>query len=410
MQIEVTEKEYCRLMVHYEADTSEIEAKKSQVVTMFKKAPVPGFRQGKADELSIRLHYKHQIEEALKRALAEDAYHNTMYEKNIKPLGQPAFTSMLLADGKFVCEFRLDKKPDFEVPELKTLDVPKPHPPAQDVTSFIEKMMQDLRIKFGESTPYKDSDVAENNDNIIIDYVGKVDGEVVPSLVAQGETITVGTNNLKGFDDQLIGMKAGEVKTFELLVPEGSSIPSISNKTATFEVTLVMGMKVTPAPLDDDLAKKLGKENLDELRQEVGKIAFGRIENEVRQNLLGALANVLLASVDVKVPEWLALAEAQYVVRVAKLDWEGLSDKDKQHYMDMGNRNVKLSLVLDKIRDNTPEAQLSDQEVLEILKKTVDLTSDLKKLAESGYLQVLFAKVRDEFTLDYIAKTVRIVD
>src|SRR5277367_2697207 len=101
MQIEINEIEACKLSVHYEANALEIMDKRAEVQTAFKKAPVPGFRPGKASMDAIKLHYRQQIEESLKRALAEDAFHNTLFEKKLRPHGAPKFNSLLLDGGKF---------------------------------------------------------------------------------------------------------------------------------------------------------------------------------------------------------------------------------------------------------------------------------------------------------------------
>lgn len=79
MQIDVTELEPCKLSIHYEAGAEEIFNKRGEVLQQFKKAPVPGYRPGKATIDAIKFHYRTQIEDSLKRALAEDAYHNTLF-------------------------------------------------------------------------------------------------------------------------------------------------------------------------------------------------------------------------------------------------------------------------------------------------------------------------------------------
>src|SRR5271166_2362217 len=122
MEIEVKENEPCKLTINCTANAGEILNKRAEVLTSFKKAPVPGFRPGKATVDAIKLHYKDQIEESLKRALAEDAYHNTLFEKKLRPHGAPRFNSLLMVDGKFTCSFDLFTKPDFELLQYKDLE------------------------------------------------------------------------------------------------------------------------------------------------------------------------------------------------------------------------------------------------------------------------------------------------
>jgi len=85
--------------------------------------------------------------------------------------------------------------------------------------------------------------------------------------------------------------------------------------------------------------------------------------------------------------------------------------------MELASQNVKLSLILEKIRDNYPEAQLSDQEVFDIMKRTlsnnnlnVSLDSVLNDLNKTGYLQVLISRIRDEHALDFVVNNVKIIE
>ena len=254
MKIETTELEPCKLSVHYEADAEEIKSKRTEVLGAFKNAPVPGFRQGKAPMDAIRLHYVKQVDDSLKRALAEDAYHNTLFEKKLRIHGAPRFNNMLLDGGKFICEFEVYTKPDFEAPVWKEMEVPKPHE-THDANDVAAKMMQELRERLGDAIPFSDDDFIQTGDSVVVDYVGEVDGQKVDSLSVEGEMMTIGKSPLEGFDNNLLGMKAGETREFDFRTPEGG-LPSLSGKTVHFKVTLTTGAKTLPAALDDEMAKK----------------------------------------------------------------------------------------------------------------------------------------------------------
>jgi len=415
MQIDVTELEPCRLAIHYEANFLEISDKRAEVEVAFKKAPVPGFRPGKATSEVIRVHYRQQIDDSLKRALAEDAFHNTLFEKKLRPHGAPRFNNLLLDGGKFTCEFELLTKPSFELPDWKNLEVPKPHGEA-DSNELAQKMMQDLRVRLGDVTPYTDTDFVQTGDNVIIDYEGTIDGEKVDSLVAQGEMVTIGSSPLAAFDSNLLGMSMGETREFDFVAPE-NGLPSLSGKTIHFTVTLNMGSKTTPAALDDEMAKKMGKANFAELEEMVAQAAFARSANMNKMAIHEAIAKKLVVETQVAVPRWMSLSEAQYLTQQSQLDWNVLPDSDKEKMIEMAEQNVKLSLVLDKIREAEPEAQLTDQEVFEIIKQnlaqtkvTQSLDEVIQQMNKTGYLQILFSRIRDENTMDYVVKTVKLID
>lgn len=415
MKIEVNELEPCKLSIHYEANFMEIGDKRAEVENAFKKAPVPGFRPGKATPDAIRVHYRQQIDDSLKRALAEDAYHNTLFEKKLRPHGAPRFSSLLLDGGKFVCEFEVHTKPDFELPTWKDIEIPKPHEPT-DMTHLAEQMMQELRVRLGDVTPYTDGDFVQNGDNVILDYEGEVDGQKVESLCAQGEMLTIGKSPLEGFDNNLLGMSLGETREFDFVAP-ADGLPSLSGKTIHFKVTLSMGSKTMPCSLDDELAKRMGKADFAELQDFVNQAAFARTANMGKMAVHEAVAKKLVASVQINVPNWMSLSEAQYLAQQSQLDWNLMTDEDKEKIIGMAEQNVKLALILDKIRESEPEAQLTDQEVFEIIKQnlantkvTQSLDEVIQQMNKTGYLQILFSRIKDEHTMDFIVKSVKIIE
>ena len=410
MEIEVKEIEPCKLIVTYVADAEQILNKRAEVIDAFKKAPVPGFRPGKAGVDAIKIHYRTQIEESLKRALAEDAYHNTLFEKKLRPHGAPRFNSALLIDGKFTCEFELFTKPDFTLSAYKGMDIPKPAD-TFTITELSEKMLQELRVRYGEVEPYSENDFVQNGDNVIIDYDGFVDGEKQENLSAVGEMLTIGNSQLIDFDNNLLGMNLGETREFDLVVPE-NGLPSLANKKVHFKVTLNMGSKNTPCPLNDELAVKLGKKDFNELKEFVTGSATARYQEITRQRLSDAICANLINNNIVDVPKWLSLSEAQYLAHNSKLQWDQISDDDKQQYINMAEKNVKLSLILDKIREEDPAAQLTDQEVFNVIKSNLAKTKlktsideIIKEMNRTGYLQIMFSRIRDEHTIDYVIKS-----
>ena len=413
MQIETKELEESVFLVNYTADAEQILEKRAEVLKLFKKAPVKGFREGKAPIDAIQMYYRTQIDEAVKRGLAEDSYHNTIFEKKLRPHGTPQFKSLRLEGGKFHCEFEIRTKPDFEVAPFKNLEVPKP-PDTISTEEMAEQMLQELRVKFGDVVPFSETDFVQNGDNLLLDYEGSIDGKIEEGLSAKGEMFVQGKNQIVGFDENLLGMNSGDTREFDVVVPE-NSLPSISGKTVHFKVTLTTGAKSVPCPLNDELAKHMGKNTFAELRELVVATAASRVQNNQRAAVNQAIANRLVADNNISVPNWMSLSEAQYLAQQSKLDWKVMSDQDKEQFLDIATKNVKLSLVLDKIREDEPEAQLSDQEVFEIIRQNVNQSGQkfddvVKEMQKNGYLQILFARIRDEHCMDFISKTTKLIE
>lgn len=380
MEIEITEVDTCKLNVHYVAGSEEIFNKRGVVVKSFKKAPVPGNRPGHASIEAIKFHYKDQIEELLKRALAEDAYHNTLFEKKLRPHGAPRFNSALLADGKFTCDFELFTKPDFELASYKALELPKVAEPHTS-EEVAEMLLQELRVKYGDVMPYDDKDFVQSGDNVIVDYEGSIDGQKVDGITATGDMITVGKSQLPDFDTNILGMMVNDVREFDITVPD-HGLPSMAGKQCHLKVTLTAGSKTVPMPLDDTLAQKVGKKDMTELRELVAMTASAKIAQSHQVRVNEMVARRLLADNTLSVPGWLSLSEAQYLAHNAKLDWNTMEDSDKEKSLEMAEKNVKLALILDRIREVEPSAQLTDQEVFDIVKRNLANTKMKTSLDE----------------------------
>lgn len=179
-----------------------------------------------------------------------------------------------------------------------------------------------------------------------------------------------------------------------------------------------MGSKIKPMPLDDTLAQKMEKKDLQELTQFATDYASARLQEKQRQNEALAISNKLVADHNIRVPEWLTQSEAQYLVASAKIEWGKLAPEDQAQYMKMAENNVKLSLIFDKIREEEPETQLSDSEVISTIQGMVqkaaktpeEVDGMMNELNKTGQIVVLAARVRDEFTQDFLLKSTKWIE
>lgn len=416
MNISVKEVDYCKFEFDVATNKEMVDKKKQEVLSHFKNATCPGYRKGKAPKEAILTHYKSQVEESLKRALAEEVFHDAVFEKDLKNLGSPVFKSMFVKDGKFYCSFVVDTVPKFELKDVKSLQVPRPVN-QESVSDVANQKMEELRQRFGETVFYSTSDFVENGDSVILSYKAFDGEELIPQLCAESEVVTVGTKTDKDFSDNLLGMQLNEEREFDYTIkPNAQS--SLANKQVKFKVKLTNGTKTKPHALNNELAAKMNKENLLELQEHVNKIASGIVDSRFKQMLQTSVSSVLTEMHDFKVQDWLVEKEAMLICKAAKLDFQSLNDEDKKMWLKLGEKNVKLSLVLEKVRESEPEAQLTDQEVLEHLKRLlanelVDNSNEalLSYLGKMGnYAHVLFARVKDEFALNYVVSKCKFVE
>lgn len=416
MEIQLQELQPCVLKVDYEANLDEILLKKEEVIKTFSKAPVPGFRKGKASLQAVEVHYKNQIDDALKRALAEEAYYNTLFEKNIKPHGLPQVNSVLLTKDKFNCTFTLFKRPEFTLGQYKELEIVKLPDDSRESDALLQKMVEELRQMVGDKKIFEENDFVQTGDNIVLNFKGYMDGVQQTNLSAEGQVLKVGTNFIADFEDNIYGMKVGEAKKFSIVASE-KALPTYAGKQIDFEVELVSGQKTIPVPLDDEMAKRINRNSLDQLMSELTASASAQIANSKREQVIHNISAKLLENNEVEVPSFLISQECKYLAAMANVNWDTLSDTDKEFYASRAHASVKLSLILEAIRENEAAAQVSDEEAIDAIKKTFtglvteeEKNAEILNLAKNNKLQNMVSTMRDQNTFDFIYQHCKFVE
>lgn len=416
MEIQTQELEYCKLNVTCLSSKEELLTKKQEVLEAFRKAPVPGNRKNKASLDAIKVYYKNQINESLKRAMAETCFHETLFQKNIKPISNPQFTSLSLDDNAFKCEFVLFTKPDLTLGQYKDFSIPTPAI-KENVEMLTNKFLQELRESAGQSEQFTDQDFVQMGDTVILDYDCFDDGNKVDAVSAQGDIVRVGKTSLEEFEKNLIGMKLGETREFNFSVPANAPTP-VAGKTVKFVVTLNSGSKNSPAPIDDELANRFNHKNIDDLMADLSMRASKEYDATLKSKKIEQLTALLLENNKTDVPSWLALHEAKYLASNSRNNWDNLNNEEKLYYIQTASKNVQLGLILEKVREEEPECQLTEEETLEIIKRAIpenllqksSLQDTLQALNSSGQLQLLVNRAKDEHTFDFLLKSSKFVE
>lgn len=155
---------------------------------------------------------------------------------------------------------------------------------------------------------------AESGDQVVFDFVGKVDGEPFEGGAAEDYPLVLGSGSfIPGFEDQLLGVKAGEERLVTVSFPEAYQAPNLAGKEATFDCTVKAVKWPVPAPIDDELAKKFGAEDLAALRAQIGERIEAEYAGAARTVLKRALLDRLDAMVSFDLPPSLVEAEAHQI-------------------------------------------------------------------------------------------------
>lgn len=319
-----------------------------------------GFRKGKAPVSFLRKMYGKGVMGEIVQEIVTETSQKAFSERDLQPAAQPHphFHSDMeeVIAGKSDLEYDVHAEilPTFEpmdVAELKltrlVADVPE-----EDIEDSLKKVAE-------QQTSYADRGEgvkAEDGDMTVIDFVGSIDGEEFPGGKGEKVNLLLGSGSfIPGFEDQLIGVKIGDELTVKVSFPEDYTSEDLAGKDAEFEVKVLEVKAPEEVTIDDELAKKLGLDDLAALKERLTE----RIESEYKQLSRGHLKRALLdkldAAHDFELPKGMVDAEFDQIwqqVEAAERDEEDkdkTEDEMKAEYRKIAERRVRLGLVLAEI-------------------------------------------------------------
>ncbi len=211
---------------------------------------------------------------------------------------------------------------------------------------------------------------AKEGDQVVIDFVGKVDGEAFEGGSAEDYPLVLGSNSfIPGFEEQLVGAKAGEEVAVNVTFPAEYGAPNLAGKEAVFDCTVKAVKGPKPAEIDEELAKKYGAESLDALKEQVKERLESEYSGASRAVMKRALLDELDDLVKFDLPPSLVDAEAK---QIAHQLWHDEHPEVQGHdhgdvevtdeHKRLAERRVRLGLLLAEI-GRKAEVQVSDQEM-----------------------------------------------
>jgi trigger factor len=294
----------------------EKELKDAELVALTKLAKdvkVPGFRKGKAPASVVA---KNVDPNALGQQTLDDALSKAVSEafttEKIQALDRPQVEVKKFVPGKEL-EFTAESEilPEVKLGDYKKLTAKKKAVKVNDddVTEIIDRMRQGFAEKKSVDRAAKDGDEA------IIDFVGKKDGEAFKGGTANDYTLTIGSNQfIPGFEEGLVGHKAGEEFDLDLTFPEDYHAKELAGSKVVFSVTLKEVKEIILPELNDELAAKAGSfTSVDELKADIKREITAQKERESLDNLKDQLIDQLIETSTIPVPEILVADQSRSI-------------------------------------------------------------------------------------------------
>ena len=339
-----------------------------------------GFRPGKVPrEILKRQFGKAVFSEVLDKVL-KDTTTKALEENKIKPAGQPKLDLKTYGEDKELeYVISVTELPKVEVKPIENIKF-------DDYIVKIDDKETDKRIKeIAKNQPnFKDAgdSKAKDGDLVVFDYTATVDEKPFKGSEGKNTQITLGKDLfLKGFDKQLLGVKKGDEKTVEAVLPENFPEKDLINKKAKFKCKITAVKNPEEAKIDDEFAKNLGAKDLSDLKLLVSK----QINDEYKNSLDRLSKNQILKELEKfkvdEIPENLIDEEVKVLS-------QGMSEEDmkksRKNFEDIAKKRIKVGLILNEFGEKN-NIKVTEQELQAEVQKQIRMMPGQEKMVMDFY-------------------------
>jgi trigger factor len=337
----VTELPDSRVRVEAQVAPEEVERRIQQTAReLGRQMRIPGFRKGKVPPQVVirRVGREAVLDEALRSALGS-WYVDAIDGAGIAPVGEPDLDvpSELPAEGQpLQFSIEIGVRPTAKLGQYKGLEVGRREPTVEEaqIDEEIERLRDRLATLETVERP------AQNGDHVVIDYVGSVDGTEFEGGTGRDQLLELGSGRLvPGFEEQLIGAKAGDERTVTITFPEDYQATELAGQEAQFAVTISEVKEKRLPEINDDFASEAaGFDSMAELREDIGQRLRTIDERSLEREFEEAVLQAAVDEAEVEVPEKLVHARAHELLEdtFSMLARQGIS---KESYLRFSGRD-----------------------------------------------------------------------
>lgn len=262
---------------------------------------VPGFRKGKAPRKMVEKMYGAEIffEDAISLAYP-DAYEAALKETDIKPVAYPQLEVLEVSADGFTFKATVTVKPESSIKDYKGLQVAKP-----DVKVSAADIKAELKPYIDRASRLVSVDrKAKKGDTAVIDFEGFKDGEPFQGGKGENYSLALGSGSfVPGFEEQVIGMKAGDEKDLDITFPENYT-PELAGASVVFKVKVHEVKEKQEPEVDDEFAKDVSEfDTLDEFKKDLGEKLKSRRQEQADRDFEAAVIDALMEKLECEVPQ-----------------------------------------------------------------------------------------------------------
>ena len=389
-----------------------------------------GFRPGKVPASHVRKMFGKSIMSELIEGLMGETNQKAFEDAKIRPASQPDvqldgdIETVLEGKADLAYDLNVDIMPDFEPTDIKVIELERPVAKVadDDVKEALEKLAEQ-NVKFearGKTAKAKDGDA------VAIDFVGKIDGEAFEGGSAEDQAVVIGAGRfIPGFEEQLVGVKAGDETELKVTFPEDYPSEDLKGKDAVFEVKVNEVRAPKTPDVDEEFATNFGLESLDQLKEMITQQIQTEHDGASRQKAKRALLDILDERHSFDLPPkmvdqefetiWTQLQQEKEAGNLDEEDASKTDDQLKTEYHAIAERRVRLGLVLAEI-GRVADVQITDQEVQQaVIAEARRFPGQEREVIEffqknPGAMAQVRAPIYEEKVVDHILEVAKVTD
>ena len=386
LQVEKMEKNMAKLTIEVSAEELD-KAMQNAYLKARGKISIPGFRKGKAPRKMIEQMYgKGIFLEDAANALIPEHYSKALEECDLEIVSQPEIDVTQAEPGKaFIFTAEVAIKPEVTLGEYKGVEVPKSETEVtdEDIDAEIKKEQE----KNSRTVTVEDRG-AENGDITTIDFEGFVDGVAFEGGKGTDYPLTLGSGSfIPGFEDQLVGAKAGDHVEVNVTFPEEYQAAELAGKAAVFQCDVKKVETKELPELDDDFAQDVSEfDTLAEYREDVKKNLTEKKEKEARAAKENAAVDKAIENAEMEIPDAMLNTQVRQMMNdfASRMQSQGLTmeqyfqftgmtaEKMQEEMKPQALKRIQTRLVLEKIAE-TENIEVSEDEVNEEISKMAEM-------------------------------------
>ena len=405
-----------------------LKAKKLEEIAS--KAKIDGFRPGKVPSAHIeKLYGQSVIVEVIEENVSK-ASQDVLEERNLKAAVKPdvkldsEMTDVIEKGKDLIFTMNCEVLPEIEITDFSKISIDNPvsEPKEKDINDALEYLAKQNKA-FKDAS---DKTKAKDGDQVTIDYLGKIEGVAFEGGAAKDAKLILGSKSfIDNFEEQLIGLKKGDKKVVKVKFPENYQSTDLANKEASFDVEIKLVSKSEESKIDNDLAKNLGMEDLEKLKESLKDRIKQDFDSASRNKLKDSLLEALEKKHNFELPQSMVdqefdqmWSQLEQQLKSQKKDLKDLEISEKEirkNYKEISEKRVCTGLLIAEI-GQVNNIQLEDNDINKALQAEMQKYPGQEKEILDYYqknpeaIRQLSAPLFEDKVIDFVLDKVKLKD